>query len=286
MGMGALERVSNCGRTCAVAHTYAVLCRAATCRAVLFCDVTAGGGIFMSVGDSCVTASASCYDLSIHSTSIRRNSAARGAGGGVYWTHSGVLRIQSCAAGYDAAYRTARLGPTELAAPRAPVEDRYLPCADWLPAAGGAGGGNGSTSTSFGPVIASTPFFVVVINGTDDHLLGVYPAGSPLDLEIQVHDYYGQLCVSSDNTTVAVVQGSAELQTAPPPAPAPPAAATIISSPPPALANATVSNGGFAACRDLPHTLLCAQSKVPPPLSMQSELLARRTACPCLGGSG
>lgn len=108
-----------------------------------------GGAVSLHSDSSCTLQqlSTGCFSAHIESTcNFTNNTAIDGAGGAVFWTHSGNLNV-TCSSLQD----------TDVldGAGSSKTADLFLAtaCSDWL--------GNQVTGTGYGPIIASTPFSLI-----------------------------------------------------------------------------------------------------------------------------
>lgn len=126
-----------------------------------------GGGISLSSSPTCSASQRTigCFDVTIdRSSRFQGNSAQAGAGGAVFWSHAGNLNITCNIQG-----RVQRAGVFTAAG----LVDVNLPCADW--------DGN-SVTAGYGPVIASTPFFLEPV----EREVPFYTSNQPLLLNVTV----------------------------------------------------------------------------------------------------
>ncbi|MEW5320161.1 MAG: hypothetical protein WDW38_011256 [Sanguina aurantia] len=154
-------------------------------QAVTFSDNTAafGGGVSLHASPSCSAALqvSGCFNVTVDAdSSFSGNSVQGGAGGAIFWAHPGNLNI-ACG----------RQGRMQMAADSASgaVSGASIPCASW----------GGNTAAGYGPVIASTPFYLDPVQRT----VLYYTSNQQLQLNVSVQDYYGQLVVGSSNATAA-----------------------------------------------------------------------------------
>lgn len=140
-------------------------------QASLFINNTAtyGGGLSLHADSTCTQQqlSTGCFTASFDARcNFTGNSAHGGAGGAMYWTQAGNLNM-SC--------NVSRLVPLPVAGFRAAimgVADVELPCSNW--------GSNQVTGTGYGPVIASSSFFLQP-EAVD---LSYYTSNQPLPLTV------------------------------------------------------------------------------------------------------
>lgn len=139
-------------------------------QASLFINNTAtfGGGLSLHADTTCTQQelATGCFTASFDaSCTFTGNDAEGGAGGAVYWTQAGNLNM-SC--------NGSRLVPTPVSgtAAFAGQPKNELPCSDWL--------GNQVTGTGYGPVIASSSFYLQP-QAVD---LSYYSSNQPLPLSV------------------------------------------------------------------------------------------------------
>lgn len=105
-----------------------------------------GGAVSLHTDSSCTLKqlSAGCFSTHIESScKFWNNTATDGAGGALFWTHSGNLNVTcSSLQNTDVLVGAGSGETTELLV--------SAPCSDWL--------GNTVTGSGYGPTIASTPF--------------------------------------------------------------------------------------------------------------------------------
>lgn len=134
-------------------------------------SATFGGGVSLSADPSCTTRqlSTGCFFATFDDTcNFTSNTALGGAGGAIFWTHPGNLNM-SC--------KSSRLVPQpsySLATSFPSAPDVELPCSSWL--------GNQISGAGYGPVIASSSFFIQP--QTSD--LTYYTSNQPLPLTVVI----------------------------------------------------------------------------------------------------
>lgn len=127
-----------------------------------------GGGLAIHASPSCTSKqqSTGCFRVDIDGASqFVSNSAVEGAGGAVFWSHLGDLNMSCSSQG--------RLLPAAMSA-TSRASGINMPCASW--------DGNTVTAAGYGPVIASTPFYLDPV----ERKVPYYTSNQPLLLNVTV----------------------------------------------------------------------------------------------------
>lgn len=134
-------------------------------------SATFGGGVSLHADPSCTLSqlSTGCFSATFDSMcNFSGNTASGGAGGAMFWTDPGNLNI-TC--------NSTRVVPQPmdgLATLVAEVPHVELPCSNWL--------GNQITGTGYGPVIASSSFYLQ----PELSDLSYYTSNQPLPLTVLI----------------------------------------------------------------------------------------------------
>lgn len=126
-----------------------------------------GGGLSLRASPTCSAAQRAigCFNVTIDESSyFQGNFARNGAGGAIYWSHAGNLNITCNSQGKM---------PLDVSSSALGVSDDNVPCANW--------DGNNITD-GYGPIIASTPFFLEPV---EQHV-PFYTSNQPLLLDVSV----------------------------------------------------------------------------------------------------